>query len=111
MAELKLAQQADVAPLVARKQELEAELAALNETIQAMKPVNDSLAVFRAVRKAVKGGKKTLEDIAEAAGYNTATVEAVLTKHLTSKDEDTSPLFALKNGEYTLAPKVKKAKA
>lgn len=110
MEQLKLAQQQDVAPLEQRKQELEAELAEVNKQIQAIKPFNDSLAVFRAVRKAVKDGQKSLEDIAQAAGYDTATVEAVLTKHTAGKDGN-SPLFTLKNGEYTLTPKVKKARS
>lgn len=108
MAQLKLAQQADVAPLEDRKRELEAELAEINGQIQAIKPFNDTLAVFRAVRKAVKSGNKSIEDIAQAAGHDTATVQAMLTKHLTGKDGK-SPIFTEDAGEYSLAPKAKKS--
>jgi hypothetical protein len=107
-AQLKLAQQADVAPLEDRRRQLEEELAGLNGEIQTMKPSNDALAVFRAVRRAVKDGKTSLDDIVEAVGYDTATVEAMLNKHATGKDGK-APLFTLKNGEYSLTPKTKKS--
>ena len=79
MAELKLHQQEDVAPLEQRKRELEAELAELDERIKALKPADDSLAVYRAVYKAVKGGNTSVEDITTAAGFDAATVEAIRT--------------------------------
>lgn len=106
MAELKQFQQADVAPLLERKLQLEAELADLNQQILAIKPVEDTLAMYRAVRRAVKTGNTSLEDIAAAAGYDSATVQALLTKHLTGKDGK-APIFTLKDGEYTLTPKTK----
>ena len=108
MAQLKLAQQADVAPLEDRKRELEAELAELNTLIKTIKPSNDTLAVFRAVRNAVKSGNKSLEDIAAAAGYDAGTVEAMLIKHLNGKGNKTA-IFTVNDGEYSLTPKVTKS--
>ena len=108
MDQLKLAQREDVRPLEQRRAELEAELTQLNEQIRAMKPVEDTLAVFRAVRRAVKTGNESLDDIADAAGYDVNTVEAMLTKHLTGKD-DKAPIFTLKEDKYKLTRKAKKS--
>jgi predicted transcriptional regulator len=108
MAELKLVAQEDVAPLEERKLELEAELAELDEKIKSLKPADDSLAVYRAVYKAVKSGNTTLEDIAEAAGHGTATVDAMLKKHLTGKGGK-QPIFTLKDDQYSLTPKAKRS--
>ena len=107
MAQLQQAQQADAAPLEKRKLELEAELAEVTQQIQALKPSNDSLAVYRAVRKAVKQGKKTLAAIVDASGHDQAKVEAMLNKHLKAEEGKTA-IFTLKNGEYILTPKPKK---
>jgi hypothetical protein len=107
MAQLQQAQQTDIEPLEQRKRELEAELVQVNGHIRALKPANDTLAVFRAVRQAVKAGNTSVQDIAEAAGHDAAKVEAMLQKHLDGKD-DKAPIFTLKNGGYVLTPKSKK---
>jgi hypothetical protein len=108
MAQLRLAQQSDVAPLVEMKKKLEAELAEINDQIRAIKPVSDSLAVFRAVRKSVKAGNSTLGEIAAATGYDEPTVEAMLNKHVAGNETGAS-LFTFENNKYRLASKTKKS--
>jgi hypothetical protein len=108
MAQLKLAEKADIDPLKQQQDDLEKQLKQLKAEIDGKKLDDSKLGLYRKIRNAVKAGNKTVEDIAAAAGVDDVeAVKKMLTKHLKGKD-DKSPIFTIVNGDYILTPKTKK---